>query len=113
MLGTRTPFPVDVPSIAVTALEDNMTIRLVTIKDHGKIEGKTSDIPWLMAEQCFISFFSDKQKAAGLCGTVKEKHGLSTDNAKDWVMAMNSIINILNNLPKNANEATVRSAFGV
>lgn len=90
-----------------------MKIRPVTTEDYGQIEGDASDMPWLMAEQRFISFFSDELYAASLFTTLKKMHGCSTNNTEDWVIAMNSIIKILNDLPNKASETTVKLAFGI
>ena len=88
-------------------------IRSVKPQEWGRVEGLVADMPWLVAEERFISFFKDPRRGSRLYEHVKEKHGCFASNATDWANATNSVIAILNTLPNGASEHDVISAFAL
>ena len=90
-----------------------MQIRFVKSEEWGRVEGAVANMPWLVAKERFIAFFKDTCQGSGLYEHVEVNHGCNATTAKDWEVAMNSVITILTTLPDDATEADVKTAFGL
>lgn len=90
-----------------------MAIRNVSAKEWGALEGKTKNMPWLVAEYQFTSSFKDPMAASGAWDKVNQKFGCYASNADDWASGMNKVISLLNKLPESASEIDIKRAFGI
>lgn len=90
-----------------------MKTRKVTPHEWGTTEGVTSELPWEQAEERFVGFFKEKPRGQAKYAVVKQKSGCNADNANDWAVGMNSIIETLNELPDDTPESHVLAAFGM
>lgn len=90
-----------------------MKIRFVHENERGRLEGLRADMPWLVARDRFIGFFTDPQRGEALYEHVEKNHGCDAIRNDDWAVAVNSVIMILNALADDASEHQVIDAFGL
>lgn len=90
-----------------------MPISPVTKEHFMVLDGSSNDYPQLQLEEELKNCFKDKGTAAGVFEAIKGKYLSNPSNETQWVVDMNTIITLWNQLPTNRSEKTIRQAFGV
>lgn len=86
----------------------------VTAADFCRVEGKTSEMGYLVLEERFRSVFPGMSYAEPW-DTVRRRFKIYPNavDAQGWADGVNNVIDILNGLGPNATASDIRQAFGI